>query len=197
MAAGSQSFDDELVGLFELSQDAFFITGFDGCLKRANPAFPRSLGYTLGELLAQPFVQNIHPEDRASVQAILSDLAAGRPVVEFECRHVCADGSVRWLEWSTSSRPEAGVVYGLGRDITERRIANEELSALRHVATLVAEGVAPADLFAVVAEEVARVVAVPFVTVVRSVVTERHDTERAGAGWLRGGTHRGLLAAAR
>jgi len=167
MAAGSQSFDDELVALFELSQDAFFIAGFDGYLKRANPAFPRSLGYTLGELLAQPFVQNIHPEDRASAQALLADLAAGRPVVEFACRHVCADGSVRWLEWSTSSRPEAGLVYGLGRDITERSIANEELSALRHIAILAAEGVAPADLFAVVAEEVARVVAVPFVTVVR------------------------------
>ena len=45
--------------------------------------------------------------------------------------------------------------------------AKEELSALRHIATLAAEGVAPADLFAVVAEEVARVVDVPIVTVVR------------------------------
>jgi hypothetical protein len=58
-------------------------------------------------------------------------------------------------------------MYGMARDVTERRIANDELSALRHIATLAAEGVAPADLFAVVAEEVARVVAVPIVTVVR------------------------------
>jgi PAS domain-containing protein len=52
MAAGSQSFDDELVGLFDHSQDAFCIAGFDGYLKRANPAFPRSLGYPLEELLS-------------------------------------------------------------------------------------------------------------------------------------------------
>jgi len=45
--------------------------------------------------------------------------------------------------------------------------ANEELRALRHIATLAAEGVVPADLFAVVAEEAARVVGVPFVAVVR------------------------------
>jgi signal transduction histidine kinase len=45
--------------------------------------------------------------------------------------------------------------------------ANEELNALRHVATLVAEGVQPQVLFAVVAEEVARVVNVPLVSVVR------------------------------
>jgi PAS domain S-box-containing protein len=167
MAAASRSFDDELVGLFLLSQDAFCTAGFDGYLKRANPAFSRSLGYTDEQLLAVPFLQHIHPEDRGSVEALLGELSAGNPVVGFECRHICADGSIRWLEWSTSSRPEAGLVYGVGRDITERRIANDELSALRHIATLAAEGVAPADLFAVVAEEVARVVGVPFVTVAR------------------------------
>jgi hypothetical protein len=49
-------------------------------------------------------------------------------------------------------------MYGAARDVTERHIATKELSALRHVATLAAEGVVPTDLFAVVAEEVARVV---------------------------------------
>jgi signal transduction histidine kinase len=49
----------------------------------------------------------------------------------------------------------------------ELHVANDELSALRRVATLVAEGVQPQDLFAVVAEEVARVVDVPLVSVVR------------------------------
>ena len=49
----------------------------------------------------------------------------------------------------------------------ELHTANDELSALRHVATLVAEGVQPHDLFAVVAEQVARVVNVPLVSVAR------------------------------
>jgi signal transduction histidine kinase len=46
-------------------------------------------------------------------------------------------------------------------------MANAELGALRRVATLAAEGVAPAELFAMVAEEVARVVNVPRVSVAR------------------------------
>jgi PAS domain S-box-containing protein len=199
MASGSQSFDDELVGLFDLSQDAFCIAGFDGYLKRANPAFPRSLGYTLDELLAQPFVQNIAPEDRASVRAVLAELAAGRPIVGFECRHVCADGSMRWLEWSISSRLEAGLVYAVGRDVTGRRIANEELSALRRVATLAAEGVAPAELFAVVAEEVTRVVDVPLTIVTRYDVDDTAtdcasfpaaaEISTVGMRWSLGGTN--------
>jgi signal transduction histidine kinase len=44
---------------------------------------------------------------------------------------------------------------------------SEELSSLRRVATLVAEGVEPLDLFAVVAEEVAHVVDVPVVGIAR------------------------------
>jgi signal transduction histidine kinase len=49
----------------------------------------------------------------------------------------------------------------------ESRAVPAELSALRRVATLVAEGVQPLDLFAVVAEEVARVVDVPIVGIAR------------------------------
>ena len=55
----------------------------------------------------------------------------------------------------------------MGRDVTEPRMANAELGALHRVATMAAEGVAPADLFAVVAEEVSRVVDVPRVSVAR------------------------------
>src|ERR1700733_5404485 len=167
MAEATRSFDDDLVGLFDLSHDAFCVAGFDGYLRRANPAFARSLGYTLDELLARPFMDNVYPDDVESVRTVLAALAAGNDIVGFECREVCADGSVRWFEWTTSSRPEAGIVYGVARDVTERRMANDELSALRRIATLAAEGVAPSDLFAVVAEEVARVVNVPLLIVAR------------------------------
>jgi PAS domain S-box-containing protein len=107
MAQRGASFDEELVGLFDLSHDAFCIAGFDGYLRRANPAFARSLGYTLEELLARAFMENVYPDDVESVEAVLAELAAGKDIIGFECREVCADGSVRWFEWSTSSRPEA------------------------------------------------------------------------------------------
>src|SRR5271169_5958154 len=63
MAQASWSFDDERIGLFDLSHDAFFIAGFDGYLKRANSAFARSLGYTLEEMLARPFMDRVYPDD--------------------------------------------------------------------------------------------------------------------------------------
>jgi PAS domain S-box-containing protein len=167
MTAPSGPFDDELVRLFDLSLDAFCIAGFDGYLKLVNPALARILGYTQEELLGRPFMDNVHPDDRESVRAVFGELARGKDVVGFQCRQVCANGSVRWLEWNTRTRPEEGVVYGVARDVTDRRVASAELDALRRVATLVAEGVQPQVLFAVVAEEVARVVGIPLVSVAR------------------------------
>jgi PAS domain S-box-containing protein len=167
MVVPGEPLDDELVRLFDLSLDAFCIAGFDGYLKLVNPAFARILGYTQEQLLARPFLDIVHPDDHESVRAVLGELAHGNDVVGFEVRQVRADGSVRWLEWNTRTRPEEGVVYGVARDVTGRRLAGAELGALRRVATLVAEAVQPQDLFAVVAEEVARVVDVPLVSVTR------------------------------
>ncbi|MGH3764102.1 MAG: GAF domain-containing protein [Pseudonocardiaceae bacterium] len=190
MVQTNRSFNNELVRLFDLSLDAFCIAGFDGYLKLANPAFARILGYTREELLARPFMDNVHPDDRESVGAVLAELAAGNDVVGFQCRQICADGSVRWLEWNTRTRPEECVVYGVARDITDRRVANDELSALRRVATLVAEGVQPQDLFTVVAEEVTRLVNVPLVSVARyeldGIATECASFPTEGPGFPAG-----------
>jgi PAS domain S-box-containing protein len=163
----SQPVNNELVQLFDLSPDGFCIAGFDGYLRFANPAFARILGYAQEELLARPFMDNVHPDDVESVGALLVRLADGRDTRGFECRLVCADGSVRWFKWNTHTRPNDGVVYGVGRDVTDRRGANAELNAPHRVTTLVAEGVQPQDLFAAVAEEVSRLVDVSAVSIVR------------------------------
>jgi PAS domain S-box-containing protein len=158
--------DDELQ-LLDLSLDLFCIAGFDGYFKRVNRALVNTLGYSQEELLSTPFLDITHPDDRERARQALAQLAAGEDVVGFETRVICADGSVRWLEWNTSTRPDEGFVFGVARDVTDRRLDNAQLDALRRVATLVAEGVEPQELFAVVAEEVARVVDVSLVGITR------------------------------
>jgi signal transduction histidine kinase len=102
-------------------------------------------------------------------------------VVGYEVRVVCADGSVRWLEWNTRSMPERGVLYGVARDTTERRRVDAELreaharadrlveeqAALRRVATLVAQDVAPTELFDAVAREVGALFDADFSGIIR------------------------------
>jgi PAS domain S-box-containing protein len=163
----SRTLDTELVGLFDRSLDLFCIAGFDGYFKRVNRAFERALGYTREQLLTRPFLDLVHPEDLQSSRDALTELAEGRNIVNFRSRVFRADGSVVWLEWNTSTRPDEGVVYGVARDVTERVASEAELNALRRVATLAAQGAPPEEVFEVVAEEVARVLQVPVVDIVR------------------------------
>ena len=167
MTRATEPIDAAFRRLFDLSLDVLCITGFDGYLRSFNHAYSQFLGYTDAELLARPFWALIHPDDLASAQEVVAQLQQGDDVFGFQCRMCCADGSVRWLEWNTRPLPEEGLMYSVGRDITDRRMADDELRALRRIATFVAEAVEPETLFAIVAEEVALVVGVQHATIVR------------------------------
>jgi PAS domain S-box-containing protein len=169
--------------VFEMSPALLAVAGFDGYLKRFNPAF-EAFGYSREELLSRPWFEFAHPNDRERMLQAAASLERGADVVKLENRIVCSDGSLRWVEWSTRVVPEEGLFYAAGRDVTQSRLANNELNALRRVATLVAEGEAPRKLFAVVAEEVAGVVDVPVVRVVRY---ELDGTATECAGFSREG----------
>jgi PAS domain S-box-containing protein len=106
---------------FELSLDLCAIAGYDGYYKRVNSAFERVLGYSEEESLSRPFMEFIHPEDRHQATEEMQKLLAGDPVVHFQDRNICKDGSYRWLEWTVAPLPDRQLVYGIGRDVTERK----------------------------------------------------------------------------
>jgi PAS domain S-box-containing protein len=140
--------------IIDLSLDLLCIAGFDGYFKRVNPAFERTLGYGSAELLSRPFLAFVHPDDRERTTKMIRALTEGRQVADFENRHIRADGAVRWLQWKTRTVPERGLMYAAARDVTENRMLTHEQAALRRVATLVAQGPDPGELFDAVAIEV-------------------------------------------
>jgi PAS domain S-box-containing protein len=178
--------DYELGQFFDLSPDLLCIAGFDGYFKRLNPSFERVLGYSGEELMSRPFLEFVHPDDVERARDAFIDRATGEDVIGFECRLVCVDGSVRRFEWNTRTLPHLGVQYGVARDVTVRSALAEEQAALRRVATLVARGVPPADLFEAIAYEAGRLLGVD------AMHMGRYDTEGAisvAAGWSRAGDH--------
>ncbi|MDX6593957.1 MAG: hypothetical protein QOJ13_3153 [Gaiellales bacterium] len=146
----------EVERMFDVSIDALCVAGLDGYFKRVNPGYVRMLGYSEEELLSRPFFDFIHPDDRERGRQAMEALAHGEKVVEVELRNITSDGSERWLQWNTQPVLEEGLVYATARDVTDRRRAAEEESALRGIATLVARGVPPTEVLSAVAEEVAQ-----------------------------------------
>jgi PAS domain S-box-containing protein/hemerythrin-like metal-binding protein len=111
---------------FTLAADPMCLAGDDGHLKRVNPAFARTLGYSAEELLRVPFVSFLHPDDVAPTVAAMETLVGGDALVQFENRWRHRDGSYRWLSWSSSPDPDARVVYAAARDVTDqKRLAAE------------------------------------------------------------------------
>lgn len=111
------------------SLDLHCIAGFDGYFKTLNPCFVRILGYSTSELLAQPFLNFIHPEDRDATVRELEQLATGTNTLAFENRYRCRDGSYRWFLWSATPYLQQQMIYASARDITERKraeAANQE-----------------------------------------------------------------------
>ncbi|HWH93024.1 MAG TPA: PAS domain S-box protein [Baekduia sp.] len=144
----------EVEDIFELSLDLLCLAGLDGYLRRVNPAFERTLGYSAAELLSRPFLDLVHPDDRERTARVLASLRAGREILHYENRIVRSDGSVLWLQWNTRPIPGQGVMYGVARDVTETRLLTLEQAALRRVALMVARGDDPAAIFRAVTREV-------------------------------------------
>ena len=116
---------------FNLSNDLFCIAGLDGNFRLLNPAFEKILGYSRKELLAKPSHELVHPDDRASNLAELQSLRDGLPIVYCEHRYHCKDGSYKWLAWTSHTDVDEGLIYAVGRDITEQRQAENEISSLK------------------------------------------------------------------
>lgn len=118
----------ELDRIFRLSVDILAIASTNGYFNHVNPAVQKILGYTPEEFLAIPYMELIHPDDRAATQAeVIKQISEGATTVKFQNRYRCKDGSYRWLSWNSVPLAAEGLMYGVARDITDNKIAEEAL----------------------------------------------------------------------
>lgn len=117
--------EQELAPFFDLALDMLCIAGSDGYFKRVNPAFMRNLGHTEEELLRTPFVDFVHPEDRASTFREMDKLRHGEETVFFTNRYRHRNGGYCWIEWNAAPAGGGQRIYAAARDITKRRRADE------------------------------------------------------------------------
>ena len=117
---------------WEVSTQMLATAGFDGYFKRLNPAWERTLGWTTDELRSRPFIDFVHPDDRARTEAEAARLTgAGYETINFENRYRCKDGSYRILLWGSSSIPDEELIFATATDVTERKRAEQVAETAR------------------------------------------------------------------
>ncbi len=106
----------------------------DGTLTFVNDAYCRYFGKQREELLGHSSTPLIHDADRANVESQFGALGPKKPVTTYRHRAVRATGTLRWMEWTDRAIFDADgrmiEFQSVGRDITEQRLADEEINRL-------------------------------------------------------------------
>jgi len=128
----------------ESIKEVIFEADTDGRWTYVNPAWQSLAGYTSDETVGRPFLDFVHPEDRAGCadrfEKILSE---EKGACRAEVRFTCANGSIRWFEvnaWVVmdddgQSKGVRGTLY----DLTERRAAENALRSAKDMADRLVE----------------------------------------------------------
>jgi PAS domain S-box-containing protein len=107
--------------IFKASSDLICVVGKDGRFVKTNPAFDSSLGWGNEELLTLPFLDFVHPDDRADTSVEMEKST------HFANRVKTNEGHYRLFEWATSRDEATGELYAIARDVTGQRDSDNKL----------------------------------------------------------------------
>ncbi len=115
--------------LFDLGTDPMAVASLDGVILRANRAFGAVLDVEPRVLIGRSLMEFIHPDERRATLRGIVRLGRGDTVIGLEMRLRTGSG-YRRLEWNAQS--VGRLIYGVGRDVTERAEREAELRFREH-----------------------------------------------------------------
>lgn len=108
---------EELDNFFSVNLDLLCIADTDGYFLRLNPAWEKTLGYGLDELMSQRYIKFVHPDDASATLDAMRALASQQQVAEFANRYRTKAGTYRHMLWSAVGIGNR--IFAAARDITE------------------------------------------------------------------------------
>ena len=96
------------------------LAGFDGKLKFLGPAWERTLGYPVQELMDRPLWELLQHERSVAV-ALVDRLLTEHSFERLEFGLRCKDGTCRWFLWHRRFDSEHQAIFISGYDITEQK----------------------------------------------------------------------------
>lgn len=115
----------------EQQHDSICRYSTDFILTFVNEAFCEHFDKTQDELLGQSIFTLIPPDEWEQARTRLQTINLDNPVKTFEYRRVLPDGRLEWYDWTDrgifDSAGHVAEYQAVGRDITERKLAEEAL----------------------------------------------------------------------
>jgi len=130
---GEQSLAEHSRRFFEITSNLLAIVDRTGSMIWVNDSWEKLLGIPRDDLLGLGYLDFVHPDDAARTSEGLAEAIANGVVPNWENRYRDADGNYRFLLWSSTVDPEAGLIYGAARDVTELRQSRDELAESRRM----------------------------------------------------------------
>lgn len=121
--------------LVENTHALLFSTDTRGRFTYLNEAAANTLGSTVDKILGRFYLQFVHPDDRENVHAsFIQQLIHASPDHFIEFRYISRNGSNGWLRFLVNpiiSNGEVSGLNGVALNITETKLAEEELKKLK------------------------------------------------------------------
>lgn len=103
---------------FELSLDLLCVIDFEGKFVKINSAWAEFLGWNQKELVGEPYLNFVCPEDLDRTKEAHQNLCEGTKVIYLRNRFKCNDGSYRILCWTATPDVEHRLIYAVARDFS-------------------------------------------------------------------------------
>ncbi len=126
----------------EYTNDLIYVVDGQGNIKYVNQQILGFSGYTKGDVIANSFASYLTPGAVAKAVEIFKRQVRGEDIGPFELEFMAHSGAVRVVEireravWKDGRIVE---IHGIGRDVTDRKLAEEALTAAREQYRLLAE----------------------------------------------------------
>ncbi|WP_339899119.1 diguanylate cyclase [uncultured Gilvimarinus sp.] len=118
----------DLADVLDLMLNAVCVVDKAGNFLFVSAAFESIFGYQPHEVIGQPMIDLVHPDDRARTLSTVDTLLAGEPNPHFENRWVRKDGRVVHVLWTARWSEKHQARIAVAHDITERKQMEDRLS---------------------------------------------------------------------
>ena len=113
--------------IFDHSHDVICTISAEGLFTQVSKHAVEVWGYSPEEMVGQPFLGLVHPDDLEATRATYEEIRNGEATSSFRHQSLRKDGAVVPMMWSAAWSPRHDAFFAIARDMSESVLADEKL----------------------------------------------------------------------